>query len=99
MVGLYRNKIPVYSETSQEEAGWMTLNEAAAYVGVAPRTLRIRAERGEVEVLHPLPYGPWIFKRQALDDPQIRDRFDQMRQRHAPATQSSLALSPSISNT
>jgi DNA invertase Pin-like site-specific DNA recombinase len=90
-----RYQIPGYSKASQRETGWMTLTEAAAYVGVNPRTLRLRAERGEVEVLHPLPYGPWVFRRDTLDNPKVRQRFDHIRHRGAPASQYSLNLSRS----
>jgi DNA invertase Pin-like site-specific DNA recombinase len=48
---------------------WLNLRQAAALVGVAPRTLRIAAERGEIDALHPLGDGPWIFKRADLEGP------------------------------
>lgn len=48
---------------------WLNLRQAATLVGVAPRTLRIAAERGEIDVLHPLGDGPWIFKRADLEGP------------------------------
>lgn len=51
----------------QRQAGWLNLGEAAAYVHVAPKTLRRAAERGEVPAKHPLPYGPWVFQRSDLD--------------------------------
>lgn len=41
---------------------WLNLRHAAALVSVAPRTLRIAAERGEINALHPLEDGPWIGK-------------------------------------
>jgi hypothetical protein len=46
---------------------WLNLRHAAALVGVAPRTLRIAAERGEINALHPLEDGPWIFQRTDLE--------------------------------
>jgi DNA invertase Pin-like site-specific DNA recombinase len=46
---------------------WLNLRHAAALVGVAPRTLRIAAEHGEINALHPLEDGPWIFKRADLE--------------------------------
>jgi hypothetical protein len=33
-------------------------------LGIAPRTLRLAAEAGEIEGGHPLPDGPWIFRRE-----------------------------------
>src|SRR5918911_3763600 len=42
---------------------WLNLRHAAALVGVAPRTLRLAAERGEIDALYPLGDGPWLFER------------------------------------
>ncbi|PPQ14277.1 transposase, partial [Bradyrhizobium sp. AC87j1] len=30
---------------------------------IAPKTLRLAAEAGEIESIHPLPDGPWILAR------------------------------------
>jgi hypothetical protein len=88
-----KHQIPEYSKASQREAPWMTLTEAAACVGVNPKTLRVRAERGEVKALHPLPYGPWVFHRETIDDPQLRRRFDHIRHCGTTAAQCALKLS------
>ena len=61
------HKIPVYSQQGRESEGWMTLTQAAATLAVSAKTLRLAAERGEVEAQHPLADGPWIFKRTALE--------------------------------
>jgi hypothetical protein len=45
----------------------MTLTQAAASLGVSPRTLRIAIERGEITGEHPLPDGPWVLHRSALE--------------------------------
>jgi hypothetical protein len=45
----------------------MNLSEAARLLHVAPRTLRLAVERGDVQGEHPLADGPWIFKREALN--------------------------------
>ena len=37
---------------------WLNLSQAAAVVGVALRTLRLAAERGDVKAIHPLPTAP-----------------------------------------
>jgi hypothetical protein len=60
------HKIPVYSRQVRESEGWMTLTQAAATLAVSAKTLRLAAERGEVEA-HPLADGPWIFKRTSLE--------------------------------
>ena len=40
----------------------MNLTEAAQVLGISARTLRLAAERGEIDATHPLPDGPWVFK-------------------------------------
>jgi hypothetical protein len=66
------HKIPVYSQQVRENEGWMTLTQAAATLAVSAKTLRLAAERGAVEAQHPLPDGPWIFKRAALETEAAR---------------------------
>jgi DNA invertase Pin-like site-specific DNA recombinase len=61
--------IPVFRDTSEGEELWLNLSQAAAVVGVAPRTLRLAAERGDVKAIHPLPDGPWVFSRLDLSGP------------------------------
>ena len=45
------------------------VNRSTLLNGTGERTLRIAAERGEIDVLHPLGDGPWIFKRADLEGP------------------------------
>jgi hypothetical protein len=40
--------------------------EAAQILKIAPNTLRLAAEAGEIESIHPLSGGAWIFARAAL---------------------------------
>ncbi len=63
------NDIPCYSRDRCAQEGWLKLNEAAAFLGVSPRTLRLAVERGEIEGEHPLPDGPWVINRQVLESP------------------------------
>ncbi len=65
-------RIPVYCEATDGVEPWLNLSEAAAIVGVAPRTLRLAAERGEVDARHPLEDGPWIFSRAEIEGPIAR---------------------------
>ncbi len=65
-------RIPVYRDPEEGAEPWLNLSQAAALVGVAPRTLRLAAERGEIEATHPLGDGPWVFSRAALDGPSAR---------------------------
>ena len=66
--------------------GWMNLTEAARVLGISPRTLRLAVERGEIEAAHPLPDGPWVFDRQALEAPAAAALVARVRDRnHRPA--------------
>jgi hypothetical protein len=76
--------IPCYDRERRESEGWMNLNEAARVLGISPRTLRLAVDRGEIEAVHPLPDGPWIFQRRLLKAPaaatlvaRVRDRNHQ----------------------
>ncbi|MBL9136290.1 MAG: recombinase family protein [Verrucomicrobiales bacterium] len=65
--------IPRHTPERQETEGWMSLNQAARLVGVAPKTLRRAAERCDLPSLHPLGEGPWIFRRVDLESAAARD--------------------------
>jgi DNA invertase Pin-like site-specific DNA recombinase/ribosomal protein L28 len=73
-----RNKrgIAVHSSERQQAAGWMNLTEAAARLGVSPKTLRRVAEDGEIDAMHPLHDSPWIFRRADIDAPGFRERLE-----------------------
>lgn len=62
-----KRKIPRFSPERKEQEGWMNLTEAAKYLGVSARTLRLAVEQGRIPAKHPLPEAPWIFNRQDLD--------------------------------
>jgi hypothetical protein len=62
-----KRQIPPYCPRRQHAEGWMTLTQAAAFLGINPRTLRLAVERGEVAGEHPLSDGPWVFNRCALE--------------------------------
>jgi len=62
-----QHRIPVHNPDERIKNGWMTLSEAADYLGVSPRTLRIAAESGEIPGRHPMNDGPWVFSRADLD--------------------------------
>ena len=44
----------------------MNLTEAAKHLGMSARTLRLAAERGEIEAQHPLIDGPWVLNRDTI---------------------------------
>ncbi|HEY2528206.1 MAG TPA: recombinase family protein, partial [Xanthobacteraceae bacterium] len=51
---------------------WFNLSKAARLLQVSPPTLRLAAEAREIEAIHPLPDGPWIFSRAVLSSPSAR---------------------------
>jgi hypothetical protein len=90
--------IPAYCSDRRESEGWFNLTQAAAFLGVSGRTLRLSAERGEVRALHPLPKSPWIFKRDDLQQPQAnelvrRAKYHQRRPIEPDPRQQSLSYS------
>ncbi len=58
--------IPCYQAEQRDSEPWMNLTEAAKYLGMSARTLRLAVERGEIEAQHPLADGPWVFNRETL---------------------------------
>ena len=77
----HRNGILVYQAQRQEAQGWMTLTQAAAYLGVDRRTLRVALDRGQIKGLRPLPVGPWVLRRDDLDSPEAQAVSARARQR------------------
>ena len=66
-------RIPVHRPAEDGQDPWLNLTKAAALVGVAAKTLRLAAERGEIDARHPIPDGPWVFARADLGANTIRD--------------------------
>ena len=60
------HRIPVHKPAEDGIEPWLNLGKAAQLLKVAPKTLRLAAETGESEAMHPLPEGPWIFARAVL---------------------------------
>ena len=65
--------------------GWLNLTEAAARLGLSPRTLRLAVERGEIPAEHPLPDGPWIFRQATLASEAARILVQRVQGGHTPA--------------
>lgn len=66
------HRIPVYRPAEDGVEPWLNLTRAASVVGVAPKTLRLAAERGDIDARHPLPDGPWLFHRTDLNGTAAR---------------------------
>jgi hypothetical protein len=62
--------------------GWLNLNQAAEVLGVAAGTLRLAARKGEIPSEHPLPEGPWVFRRAELESAAARRVVERARQRN-----------------
>jgi DNA invertase Pin-like site-specific DNA recombinase len=77
------HKIPLFCEENRDRDGWMNLTQAARFLGVSPRTLRLAVERGEIPGEHPLPDGPWVFNRRDLESEQAKSVVDRVRNRHS----------------
>ena len=58
--------IPVFKPADDGIEPWLNLSNAAKLLQIAPKTLRLAAEAGQIDVFHPLSDGPWIFARAAL---------------------------------
>jgi hypothetical protein len=71
--------IPVHRRVPEDEAPWLNLNKAAALLRISPKTLRHAVEAGRIDAVHPLPDGPWIFSRAALNGPAALDLVNQAR--------------------
>ncbi|MHC4393739.1 MAG: recombinase family protein [Planctomycetota bacterium] len=76
-----KRRIRTHSVGRQKQEGWMTLTQAAAHLDLAASSLRHAVERGDVEALHPLPDGPWVLKRDHLDDLNVREALSRIRRR------------------
>jgi hypothetical protein len=66
------HRIPVHRADDDGIKPWLNLTRAAAHLGVSAKTLRLAAENAEIEALHPLVDGPWIFSRATLDESGAR---------------------------
>ena len=71
MRGSYR--IPVHRPAEDGIEPWLNLTQAASVVGVAAKTLRLAAQRGDIAAIHPLNDGPWLFRRTDLNGLAARD--------------------------
>lgn len=67
------HQIACHSAENKKVEGWMTLTEAAEFLHLSSRTVRLAVERGEIEGEHPLADGPWVFRRSDLETPVARE--------------------------
>jgi len=74
------HRIPVWRPAADGIEPWLNLTRAAQFLGISQKTLRLAAERREIDAVHPLPEGPWIFSRADLEGPAARTIVDRARQ-------------------
>jgi hypothetical protein len=74
------HRIPVHKPAEDGVEPWLNLSKAARLLHIAPKTLRLAAEAGEIEAIHPLPEGPWIFARAALTTSAAQSITERARQ-------------------
>ncbi len=74
-------RIPGYRPASDSIEPWLNLTRSSALLGIAPKTLRLAAEAGEIDAIHPLPDGPWLFRRADLEAPQAQKLVKRTRKR------------------
>jgi hypothetical protein len=79
----YKNSIPVHSDPDAAQT-WLTLTDAARFLKISTRTLRLAVEQRRIEGEHPLPDGPWIFSRQALQTEAAAEVVKQAHDRRTP---------------
>jgi DNA invertase Pin-like site-specific DNA recombinase len=60
------HRIPCYKPDEQQPRSWMNLTDAAAELGVSPKTLRLAIDRRDISAYHPFADGPWVISRDAL---------------------------------
>ena len=73
------HRIPVHKPAEDGIEPWLNLSKAAQLLKIAPKTLRLAAEAGEIEAIHPLPEGPWIFARAVLTTPAAKSISERAR--------------------
>jgi hypothetical protein len=63
------HKIACFNTDRCAAEGWFNQTQAAAFLGISAGALRLAVSRGDIDAQHPLPDGPWVFNRRALQSP------------------------------
>jgi hypothetical protein len=74
-------RIPVFKAAADGVEPWLNLSDAARFLKIASKTLRLAAEAGEIEARHPLTDGPWIFARSTLAADKAKSIAERARRR------------------
>lgn len=92
IVAALRNSRSIAAPSATTAKEWATLDQAIELLHVAPKTLKRAVAAGNLEALRPLANGPWIFRRQNLEQ-----WYASQRARHDHAAPSSTQLDLAIS--
>ena len=76
-----KRNLPKYSAECRQAEGWMTLTQAASFLSISTTSLRLAVERHEIEAIHPLPDGPWIFQREELQREKAKQLVERIQLR------------------
>ncbi|WP_271590968.1 recombinase [Bradyrhizobium sp. CCBAU 65884] len=74
------HRILVFKPADDGIEPWLNLSKAARLLKIAPKTLRLAAEAGEIAAIHPLSEGPWIFARSDLSASAAQTITERARQ-------------------
>jgi len=74
------HRIPVWRPAADGIEPWLNLTRAAKFLGISQKTLRLAAESGEIDAVHPLADGPWIFSRADIEGPAAQTIVARARQ-------------------
>lgn len=74
------HRIPVWRPAADGIEPWLNLTRAAKLLGISQKTLRLAAESGEIDAVHPLADGPWIFSRPDIEGPAAQTIVVRARQ-------------------
>lgn len=75
--------IPKYDPERAQAEGWMTLSDAAVWLGVSSTTMRLGIKRGIIEAEQPLSGSPWVLNRRALETTVVQQFVARVRQRNS----------------
>jgi len=82
-----KRNLPKYSAECQQAEGWMNLTQAASLLGISTTSLRMAVEHHEIEGIHPLPDGPWIFQREELQCAKVKQLVKRIQMRKREGTE------------
>lgn len=73
------HRIPCYK--ADDHRRWVNLTDAAAYLEISPRTLRLAIDRGQITADHPFADGPWLISREVLESKAAKTLKEQAHSR------------------